>query len=153
MAIFTYTPEDVEKKPSSAVSTKKSPQTTHTPEELEAFFNSTQKEKTDRKQARVDAHKLATLAARDGKLQEAHLEESIGEDGKRAIGYQIMKNKGLTARRKKENRNARVKKRKKYDAAKKKLKSVRAVYTGQQGPYSGELTGISKKVSRSVKLN
>ena len=93
------------------------------------------------------------IAARDGKLLELQNEESIGENGKRAIGYQIMKNKGLTAKRKKENRNARVKKRKKYDVAKKKLKSIRAVYTGQQGPYQGELTGISKKISRSVKLS
>lgn len=148
MAVVTYTPEE-----KTSLSKKKSAAITHSPEELEAFFNSTQKEKEERKSARAEAHKMATLAARDGKLQELQQEESIGENGKRAIGYQIMKNKGLTAKRKKDNRNARVKKRKKYDAAKKKLKSVRAVYTGQQGPYVGELTGISKKISRSVKLN
>ena len=151
MAVVTYTRDDAAE--TTALPQKKTAAITHSPEELEAFLNSTQKEKEERKLARADAHKLATLAARDGKLMELQREESVGESGKRAIGYQIMKNKGLTAKRKKDNRNARVKKRKKYDAAKKKLKSVRAVYTGQQGPYVGELTGISKKISRSVKLN
>lgn len=151
MAVISYKPKEPEKPTSK--SEKKLPKITHSAEELEAFFNSTQNEKNNRKQERMEAHRIATLAARDGKLQELQLEESVGENGKRAIGYQIMKNKGLTAKRKKENRNARVKKRKKYDVAKKKLKSVRAVYTGQQGPYAGELTGISKKISRSVKLN
>lgn len=153
MATFVYSkPSEKEEATKRAAFSKKvAPK--HTPEELEEFFNSTQKEKDTKKQSRVDAHNNALLAARDGKLLELQEEESIGPDGKRAIGYQIMKNKGLTAKRKKENRNARVKKRKKYDVAKKKLKSVRAVYTGQQGPYVGELTGISKKISRSVKLN
>jgi U3 small nucleolar RNA-associated protein 3 len=152
MATHVYTkPREKEEANKRAKTIKKTLK--HTPEELESFFNSAQREKEDRKQQRIDAHNEAIIAARDGKLLELQEQESIGEDGKRAIGYQIMKNKGLTAKRKKENRNARVKKRKKYDAAKKKLKSVRAVYTGQQGPYAGELTGISKKISRSVKLN
>lgn len=153
MATLTYS-KPHEKSAKSARPDTKTPNKTakHTPEELEAFFNSTQNEKEERKNSRKQAHEDALIAARDGKLLELQAEESVGENGKRAIGYQIMKNKGLTAKRKKENRNARVKKRKKYDDAKKKLKSVRAVYTGQQGPYSGELTGISKKISRSVKL-
>ncbi|CAI8498983.1 hypothetical protein CAS74_003680 [Pichia kudriavzevii] len=148
MATHVYKP--AEKVPKKTGSRKA---ITHSPEELEAFFNSALQEKSEKKQARKEAHKDALIAARDGKLLELQNEESIGENGKRAIGYQIMKNKGLTAKRKKENRNARVKKRKKYDVAKKKLKSIRAVYTGQQGPYQGELTGISKKISRSVKLS
>ena len=138
---------------SNEISKSSNTQTTHTPEELEKFFNSIQDEKKNRKIAKKEAHINALIANRDGKLEELAMEESIGENGKRAIGYQILKNKGLTARRKKENRNARVKKRNKYDAAKKKIKSVRAVYSGQQGPYAGELTGISKKISRSIKLN
>lgn len=154
MAVLTYTKKDnTEKLESGKKSPDKASAFVHSNEELEAFFSSTQKAKDNRKESRANAHKEALIAARDGKLQELQFEESIGENGKRAINYQILKNKGLTARRKKENRNARVKKRMKYDAAKKKLKSVRAVYTGQQGPYAGELTGISKKVSRSVKLN
>lgn len=74
-------------------------------------------------------------------------------DGKRKITYDIQKNKGLTAHRKKENRNARVKKRNKYAKAQKKLKSQRAVYEGQQGPYAGEASGIRRNISRSTKLS
>lgn len=72
---------------------------------------------------------------------------------KRKVTYDIMKNKGLTAHRKKENRNARVKKRNKYAKAQQKLKSQRGVFEGQQGPYIGELSGIRRNISRSTKLS
>ena len=45
------------------------------------------------------------------------------EDGKRAITYQISRNKGLTPKRKKEQRNPRVKHRKKFRKAVIKRKS------------------------------
>src|SRR5687767_12311752 len=49
-------------------------------------------------------------------------EEEILPDGsKRQINYQILKNKGLTPHRKKEQRNPRVKHRNKYEKAKKKI--------------------------------
>lgn len=74
-------------------------------------------------------------------------------NGKRAIGYVIEKNKGLTPHRKKDVRNPRVKKRKKYEEAKKKLGSKKAIYKGgQQGVYAGELTGIKKNLVKSVKF-
>ncbi|KAL2188303.1 hypothetical protein L209DRAFT_751156 [Thermothelomyces heterothallicus CBS 203.75] len=81
-------------------------------------------------------------------------EEQIGEDGKRQITYQIQKNKGLTPHRKKEARNPRVKKRKKYEQKQKKLRSVKAVYKGGEGPggYQGELSGIKTSLVKSVKL-
>lgn len=76
-----------------------------------------------------------------------------GVVGKRAIGYVIEKNKGLTPHRKKDVRNPRVKKRKKYEEAKKKLGSKKALYKGgQQGVYGGELTGIKKNLVKSVKF-
>lgn len=150
MATHIYT---TSKAPKSKKRESESSDQVHTNKELEEFFNSTQSVKQSKKESRLNAHKQALIAAREGKLYEAAKKEAIDENGKRAIGYQIMKNKGLTAHRKKENRNARVKKRNKYEAAKKKIKSVRAVYTGQQGPYQGEVTGISKRVSRSVKLD
>ncbi|KAF2460909.1 Sas10 C-terminal domain-containing protein [Lineolata rhizophorae] len=80
--------------------------------------------------------------------------EEIGPDGKRAISYAIQKNKGLAPRRKKDIRNPRVNKRKKFDEKKKKLGSVRQVYKGGEGKggYQGELTGIKKGLVRSVKL-
>ena len=44
-------------------------------------------------------------------------------------------------------------KRKQYEKAQKKLKSVRQVYdANNRGPYEGEKTGIKKGLSRSVKL-
>lgn len=102
--------------------------------------------------ARRQAHELAVKAAKEGKLGE--LQDAMGEDGKRALNFQILKNKGLTPHRKNIDRNARVKKRKKYEKAQKKLKSVRQVYDGSnRGPYEGEKTGIKKGLSRSVKFN
>ncbi|KAL2016232.1 hypothetical protein VTK56DRAFT_4037 [Thermocarpiscus australiensis] len=80
--------------------------------------------------------------------------EQIGPDGKRQITYQIQKNKGLTPKRKKEVRNPRVKKRKKFEEKQKKLRSVKAVYKGGEGPggYQGELSGIKTGLVKSIKL-
>ena len=108
--------------------------------------SSAKQKKSDRKHA----HEAAIQAAKEGKL--AELQDEIGENGKRAINYQILKNKGLTPHRKKENRNARVKKRKKYDQAQKKLSSVRRVYKQPTAAYGGEETGIKKNIVRSVKF-
>ncbi|CDO93268.1 unnamed protein product [Kluyveromyces dobzhanskii CBS 2104] len=116
-----------------------------------AYYKSIKADKQRKKDARLQAHKDVTKAAKEGRL--AELAENISGDGKRAINYQILKNKGLTPRRKKENRNSRVKKRNKYEKAQKKLKSVRAVYSGgQSGAYEGEKTGIKKNLTKSVKF-
>jgi len=66
----------------------------------------------------------------------------------------IMANKGLTPKRKKENRNARVKKRRQYDDKKKKLRSMQATYGGGEARtgYEGERSGISRATVKSVKL-
>ncbi|OAX44281.1 hypothetical protein K503DRAFT_706552 [Rhizopogon vinicolor AM-OR11-026] len=80
-----------------------------------------------------------------------------GEDdvsGPRSITRTIMKNKGLTPHRSKSVRNPRVKKRQKYEQAKKRVSSQRAVYKGGIGDvskYTGEQSGISK-VIKSVRL-
>lgn len=116
----------------------------------EHYYQNIKNNKQQQKLSRKQAHKEATKLAKEGKLAEG--QEIIGKDGKRALNYQIMKNKGLTAKKRKEVRNLRVKKRQKYDQAKKKLKSVRQVYEGEKGPYAGEKTGIKKGLSRSVKL-
>ncbi|KAJ5180621.1 hypothetical protein N7492_003831 [Penicillium capsulatum] len=108
----------------------------------------TNKRKDDKK-ARAEAY---AQAAREG--GEVHMQEEVGPDGKRAITYQIEKNKGLTPKRSKDARNPRVKKRKKYDEKKKKLGSIRQIYKGGEGRggYGGELTGIKKNLVKSVKL-
>jgi U3 small nucleolar RNA-associated protein 3 len=108
----------------------------------------TQRKKSD-KAAYAEAQKQAALLG--GEVVQA---ETVGEDGKRKISYLIEKNKGLTPHRKKENRNSRVKKRKKYDDKKKKLASMKPVYKGGEGRggYGGELTGIKKGLVKSTKL-
>ena len=80
--------------------------------------------------------------------------EQVGPDGKRAIGYTIEKNKGLAPHRKKDVRNPRVKKRKKFEEKKKKQRNMRPVYKGGEGRggYGGELTGIKKGIIKSIKL-
>lgn len=81
----------------------------------------------------------------------------FGEDdvsGPRSITRTIMKNKGLTPHRSKSVRNPRVKKRQKYEQAKKRVSSQRSVYKGGIGDvskYKGEQSGISK-VIKSVRL-
>lgn len=107
------------------------------------------KQRKDDKKARAEAH---AAAAREG--GQVEVQEEIGPDGKRAITYQIAKNKGLTPKRNKDSRNPRVKKRKKFDEKKKKLGSIRQVYKGGEGRggYGGELTGIKKNLVKSVKL-
>ena len=78
----------------------------------------------------------------------------IQDDKKRMASWRILTNKGLTPHRKKENRNPRVKKRKKYEKAIKKLSSFRAVAVDKStaGPYAGERTGIRRNLTRSVKF-
>lgn len=80
--------------------------------------------------------------------------EPESTSGPRSVTRAILKNKGLTPRRSKAVRNPRVKKRQKYEQAKKKLASQKAVYKGGIGDvsrYSGEQSGISKVV-KSVRL-
>lgn len=101
------------------------------------------KQKKVEKKAYHDAEKVGGVVV--------PVEQNVA--GKRAIGYVIEKNKGLTPHRKKDVRNPRVKKRKKYEEAKKKLGSKKALYKGgQQGVYAGELTGIKKNLVKSVKF-
>ncbi|KAK0970129.1 something about silencing protein 10 [Friedmanniomyces endolithicus] len=106
--------------------------------------------KTD-KAALADAQRLAALQGGGRVIVE---EERVGADGKRKISYLIEKNKGLTPHRKKEVRNPRVKKRKKYEEKKKKLGSTKAVFKGGEGRggYGGEKTGIKGGLVKSTKL-
>ncbi|KAG9892871.1 hypothetical protein KCU94_g13338, partial [Aureobasidium melanogenum] len=89
----------------------------------------------------AEAAAFREAAAQGGRVIE---KEEVGPDGKRAITYAIEKNKGLTPHRKKDVRNPRVKKRKKFEEKKKKLASIKPVYKGGEGRggYGGELTGI-----------
>jgi U3 small nucleolar RNA-associated protein 3 len=80
-------------------------------------------------------------------------EEIIPEGEKRAATYEMITNRGLTPHRNKVNRNARVKKRLKYDKALIRRKgAVQAVRVGEASAYGGELTGIKANISRSRKF-
>lgn len=88
------------------------------------------------------------------KKEENSTEEQDLEDknSKRAITYQIAKNRGLTPRRKKIDRNPRVKHREKFRRAKiRRRGQVREVRREEQR-YSGELSGIRAGVKKSIKL-
>lgn len=85
----------------------------------------------------------------ENSAEEEALEE---QNAKRAITYQIAKNRGLTPRRKKIDRNPRVKHREKFRRAKiRRRGQVREVRREEQR-YSGELSGIRAGVKKSIKL-
>lgn len=104
------------------------------------------------------AHKKAGKAEAAAALSTVKVSRSGGggegeAEGKRAVSYAIEKNKGLAPKRKKEVRNPRVKKRRKYEEKMKKLGSVGQVWRGGEGRgYEGEKTGIKGGLVRSVKL-
>lgn len=120
--------------------------------ESNEYYNSlvtSSKQKKADKKAKADAYaEAAKLGA------QVFEEEQVGADGKRKITYAIEKNKGLMPKRKKDVRNPRVKKRKKYDEKMKKLSSIRQVYKGGEGRggYGGEATGIKTNLVKSTKL-
>ncbi|KAK3091637.1 hypothetical protein FSP39_021428 [Pinctada imbricata] len=83
---------------------------------------------------------------------EEELDDEEDDEGKRAITYQIQKNKGLTASKKKELRNPRVKHRMKYRKAKiRRRGQVREART-EVTRYGGEVSGIRAGMKRSIKM-
>ncbi|KAJ8259094.1 hypothetical protein COCON_G00181060 [Conger conger] len=78
--------------------------------------------------------------------------DNLDPEAKRGITYQMAKNKGLTPKRKKIDRNPRVKHREKFRRAKIRRKGqVREVRKEEQR-YSGELSGIRAGVIKSTKF-
>ncbi|XP_053692346.1 something about silencing protein 10 [Sabethes cyaneus] len=83
--------------------------------------------------------------------EEDQEEESAG-DAKRKITYQMAKNKGLTPHKRKDERNIRVKNRRKFQKALVRRKgTVRPVRT-ETTRYAGESSGIKAYVKRSIKI-
>lgn len=72
----------------------------------------------------------------------------------RNINYDIKKARGIYKKKKKEDRNPRVKRRIKYQKAlgKRRAMGVIEAYKGPQGLYSGESSGISSILNRSSKF-
>ncbi|QQP56188.1 Uncharacterized protein FKW44_000770 [Caligus rogercresseyi] len=79
-------------------------------------------------------------------------ENNEENEERRAINYQIAKNKGLTPKRNKLQRNPRVKHRVKFEKAKIRRKGqIRTVRT-EVKKYSGEISGINARVKKGIKL-
>ncbi|KAF8322625.1 hypothetical protein DL93DRAFT_2162747 [Clavulina sp. PMI_390] len=118
-------------------------------ESPEGYYDLVQKSK---KQAKLDKK-----AAYDAEVAASKPDFSEGDSsGPRSLTRAILKNKGLTPKRAKAVRNPRVKKKLRFEQAKKKVSSKRAVYKGGMsslpgGRYEGERSGISQVV-KSVKL-
>uniref|UniRef100_A0A673GTM4 Something about silencing protein 10-like n=1 Tax=Sinocyclocheilus rhinocerous TaxID=307959 RepID=A0A673GTM4_9TELE len=79
-------------------------------------------------------------------------EEKMDGDAKRGITYQMSKNKGLTPKRKKTDRNPRVKHREKFRRAQIRRKGQVREVRREETRYSGEWSGIRAGVKRSIKL-
>jgi len=115
------------------------------PGEYYSLVERSAKEKKAQKKAEYNAVKAAERDA---------LMAPETSDGPRALTRTILKNRGLTPHRSKSVRNPRVKKRQKFEKAKRKVSSQKAVYRGGIGDadsYGGEKSGISKVV-KAVRL-
>ncbi|XP_013128745.1 something about silencing protein 10 [Oreochromis niloticus] len=88
----------------------------------------------------------------DEMMEENEEEEELDPNAKRGITYQMAKNKGLTPKRKKIDRNPRVKHREKFRRAKIRRKGQVREVRHEETRYSGELSGIRAGVKKSVKL-
>ncbi|EGG07609.1 uncharacterized protein MELLADRAFT_116198 [Melampsora larici-populina 98AG31] len=102
------------------------------------------------KKAKYDEQRLAERNA---------LSTEAESGGPRQATRQILKNKGLTPKRAKVNRNPRVKKRLRFDKANKKISSQRPTYKSDQAAkgremngYSGEKSGVKSTLVKSRKL-
>uniref|UniRef100_A0A8C8AFQ0 UTP3 small subunit processome component n=1 Tax=Otus sunia TaxID=257818 RepID=A0A8C8AFQ0_9STRI len=85
-------------------------------------------------------------------LEEEAMLEGEDTNKKRGVTYQMIKNKGLTPRRKKIDRNPRVKHREKFRRAKIRRKGQVREVRRELHRYAGELSGIRAGVKKSRKL-
>ncbi|KAF8527529.1 Sas10 C-terminal domain-containing protein [Hysterangium stoloniferum] len=113
----------------------------------DGYYDLVKRAKKEKKESKKRNYDESRMAERFDVV----VEDAAG--GPRSLTRAILKNKGLTPRRSKSVRNPRVKKRERYEKAKKKVSSQKAVYRpGFSGrPYGGEESGITKVV-KSVKL-
>ena len=100
----------------------------------------------DRKAQRKET--AASLKDQDLKAKD-HMETSIA----RNVQREIIKNKGLTRRRPKKDKNPRVKKRMKFEEMETKRKTVVKEFKGgRQGLYKGEESGIKTGLVSGIKM-
>ena len=112
------------------------------------------KGKRPKQRASIPALSKEMLANSNDEEEESVTEttEDITDVGRRSITDQILRNRGLTPRRKKEYKNPRVKHRKKYRKAvirrRGQIRPVRHELTA----YAGETSGIRAAVKRGIRL-
>ncbi|KAJ1800513.1 something about silencing protein 10 [Coemansia sp. RSA 2399] len=106
------------------------------------------------KKSQANTEKKARKEAQWRMMVEANVAEdaAVADDTKRSVSYQILKNKGLMPRRTKEQRNPRVKRKNRYEKAKKKLSSTAVQVRKLEGNYGGEATGIKSNLTRSTRF-
>ncbi|KAJ2834786.1 something about silencing protein 10 [Coemansia furcata] len=100
------------------------------------------------------AEKQARLQTQWQNMVDANVavEAPVEMETKRNVNYQILKNRGLVPKRTKEQRNPRVKRRNRYEQAKKKLNSSVTQVRALEGNYGGEATGIKSNLTRSTRF-
>lgn len=81
-----------------------------------------------------------------------NIDDEDEDNEKRAITYEMSKNRGLTPKRKKELRNPRVKHRMKYRKAKIRRKGQVREPRKEVTKYAGEISGIKSRVVKSIKF-
>ncbi|EPY50450.1 U3 snoRNP-associated protein Utp3 [Schizosaccharomyces cryophilus OY26] len=114
------------------------------------YYNSISSQSKGEKRKRKEDHDYERDLVRASRNPELF---ELGEGDKRGITRDIATNRGLTPRRPKENRNPRLKKRMRYEKAKKKLGSKKAIYKGPpKHNYGGEETGIKAGLVKSIKF-
>ncbi|NXD42870.1 SAS10 protein, partial [Copsychus sechellarum] len=104
---------------------------------------------------RMMEEKLALKRKRTGDrdaLEEAVVSEGEDPSKKRGVTYQMIKNKGLTPKRRKIDRNPRVKHREKFRRAKIRRKGQVREVRRELHRYAGELSGIRAGVKKGRKL-
>ena len=70
----------------------------------------------------------------------------------RLINYDIFKNKGLTRKRKKVERNTRVKNKAKFEKKLKAFRRVKPEHKQAEMTYGGEQTGIRDDIVKSIQI-
>ncbi|KAJ7288434.1 Sas10 C-terminal domain-containing protein [Mycena rebaudengoi] len=117
-------------------------------EDADGYYELVKRKSKEKKEHKKAEYEAAQEAARRPDF------EAPSADGPRSLTRTILANRGLTPHRPKSVRNPRVKKRQKFEKAKRKISSQKAVYKGglaETGRYDGEKSGISKVV-KSVRL-
>ena len=111
------------------------------------FYKSVKKGRSDKKKLKKITKKIEKEQFFN-EIKVAKVEENEG----RKITYEMLKNKGLTRKRKKVDRNSRVKLRMKFGKSMNKLKSKGIFLRKKESVYRGELTGINAGLIKGVSL-